>query len=185
MMPTRPQRAYDPNVPPAQPTFTPAQPTFTRGFAPQMPPQPVPFGPPPQFTGGYPPPTHRRPRNTRRNIMITGSVIFAVAVALVVLGHSSSPSGPPYVTQLQKDGYTLTQQGTLTGGEGIGWAEGNSGTGAGELVVQAKSTDDAQGMVNALQGNSDGAAVTSDGDLLIIQNGSYSAISALVSSEGW
>jgi hypothetical protein len=97
---------------------------------------------------------------------------------------ASESSQPPHVTQLQNDGYTLENQGTLTGGTGVGWTDGDDEVGGGELVVQEKSDADVQASTNGFQ--SDGSAnVTTQGDLLILQTTSFSTIQELVSSEGW
>lgn len=177
--PTRPQQVYRPG-----PAFTPAQPVapqFTR--APQLSPpahhQQVPLPPPPTAQ-------HRAPRQgNRKELTIAGAVIGGISLVIVIIVAVHSSSSPAYVSQLSSDGYTLTHQGTLTGGEGIGYAEGDNATGAGELVVQTKTADDAQATANGLQGNSDGADVATDGSMLIIQDNSYAVIQSVVTSNGW
>jgi hypothetical protein len=120
----------------------------------------------------------------RKELVIAGAVIGGISLVIVIIvGIHSASSSPAYVSQLQSDGYTLERQGTLTGGQGVGYAEGDNAVGAGELVVQAKSAADAQATSNGLQGG--GFDVTTEGDMLIIQSGSYSAIQELVASNNW
>lgn len=137
-------------IPPAQPVFTPPVPAYT--------------GP------------RRRRWSTKQRLLAGAGVAAIVLVIGIIAGGQSSQS--PYVAQLQGDGYTVTQQGALSGGEGIGYAEGDNASGAGELVVQTKSDADAQAAVAAAQ--NDGAIAAANGDLLIIQDSSYATIQQLV-----
>lgn len=65
----------------------------------------------------------------------------------------------------------------------IGYAMGDDPTGAGELVVQTRTATDAQATANGMTG--DGLDVTTNGDLLIVQDSSYAAIQSVVTANGW
>jgi hypothetical protein len=166
--PTRPQQVYRPGPP-----FIPARPV-----APQF----TPAAPPPVA-----PPQHRAPQQswwTRQRLIAAGiAVVGGIGVIAGVIAFTAGSSQSPYVSQLQSDGYTLVKQGGLTGGEGVGYAEGDNAAGGGELVVQAKSAADAQATANGMQGG--GFDVTTQGDMLVIQSGSYSAIQELVANNNW
>jgi hypothetical protein len=189
MPPTRPQPVYEGFGPPLSLQQSPlTAPRFVPNPVPGPPPVPQPPGPGPSAPQPPVPPTqHRPPRQwTMRQRAALGVGIGAVILIASAIGNAaSSGSGQPaYVTQLQSDGYTLEDQGTLTGGEGVGYADGDNEVGAGELVVQTLSDADAQATANGMQGNSD-VDVTTQGDLPILQSSSYSTIRELVTSEGW
>lgn len=165
----RPTRAEQVYIPPAQPQFTPRQPQFT-------PPPAPPYTPSP--------PQHRAPsQRMRKELVIAGAVIGVIALVTIIIVSVHSPSSPAYVSQLKSDGFTLERQGTLTGGAGVGYAEGDNAAGGGELVVQAKSAADARATASGMQGG--GFDVTTEGDMLVIQAGSYTSIQALVTGNGW
>lgn len=115
----------------------------------------------------------------KKLLIAIGAVI--VAVTIIVVALSCGSSGPEYVNQLKADGYPVTSQSGLTGGEGVGYAWGCNGN-YGELVGQLKSDLDAKSFADQFDGW--GASVTSQGDLVSIK-ASCSDISTLVQNAGW
>lgn len=124
----------------------------------------------------------RRPWFRTRLVLIPGVLLAVAIVAVIVALTLTSAPAPFYVTQLKNDGYTLTGQGLLHG-PGIGFAYGQNSTGMGELVVLAKSNQDAITESNTLDESGILAAIPQE-HLVIVDSG-MSEIITTIRSLGW
>lgn len=113
-------------------------------------------------------------------VIIVSSIVFSLVILAIAVSCGSS--GPAYVSQLKADGYPVSSQGQLQGGEGIGYAYGCNAGGYGEIVTQGKTDLDAKSLAQQL--HDAGVAATSQGDLVSIQ-GSCDDIHSYISQLGW
>lgn len=95
----------------------------------------------------------------------------AVAAAAAT---TAAPPVPAYVARLKADGYTTDGSCALHGEQGVGQAWGDDGNGNGELLIEAKTEDEAATLAAAM--NNFANAAGSSGSLTITVAGNFVVI---------
>jgi hypothetical protein len=99
----------------------------------------------------------------------------AVAAAAAT---TATPPVPAYVARLRADGYTPVGSCALHGAQGVGQAWGDDGNGNGELLIEAKTADEAATLAAAM--NNFANAAGSSGSLTITVAGNFVVITGPV-----
>jgi hypothetical protein len=88
---------------------------------------------------------------------------------------------PAYVARLKADGYTPDGSCALHGGQGVGQTWGDDGNGNGELLIEAKTADEAATLAAAMNnaaGSSGSLTITVAANFVVI-TGPVGAVDSL------